>query len=664
MKKNYSFMIATAVCAGFFSACQDEDFGFDQKEIRHAALNRDCFESFVEKYGMPAKDHTFGFGFNLDDMDEAELAEYANAWKQAGSVTRASNDLPGGAVNTNVNQWTEDRAWALKNTVHVPGWPNDDKYFYTQNGIYSTEASAMGKGNVIGDVTDYEIRYVSEWFRTHKNPVSLQLHVSDFFIQQVSTDFDRVETVPDKEANGTQRITHWDGPNQPMEYKMDKLDFHALDGSWTHVNNFNASQNLIDANLNPEQTFNYRNIMYVNSSGTEDFEYHASLDNITGGFFDKWVLVKLDWDETMPSGETVHRQGYYLAFDYQTHYKQGDTEYVYEPDGYYSNWIVKLTPGHFNQRKRWPKRFMTEDLGSTFDFDFNDAVFDLMFVPNVNESNYYDAVITVHAAGGTMPIYIGVSHDNPNYEIHNLLGYPIEDDVVLPINAGKDTKDGEIAIYRVKKIFQSDGNFVQYEVVYVPVLNPDGTPKLDENGNPIYNKELKPFSAPYDPTANEEQKLVGQMTKAAFTMEIHIENPAIGEQSVSGWNVLKNLHDYYKVKDDANHTEIRDKQYPFPQLFNCSTSTYWMQEEEPISSGYEWFHEWVEDELCAHRLKWDKDEYWERQADGTAAIMPVPTTKPAFEYSWDDNQHIKAGAKVWPDRNARGSHPSIYDDYR
>ena len=113
---------------------------------------------------------------------------------------------------------------------------------------------------------------------------------------------------------------------------------------------------------------------------------------------------------------------YFVGFDYKTA-KYDNGEIRVNPDGYYSDWIVRIAPGLNAPGKA--KRVMVEDIidsdlkdVQTSDWDFNDAVFDVRF-ENVNNQNY--AVITLHAAGGTKYLTIGGEGDK-GVEVHKALG--------------------------------------------------------------------------------------------------------------------------------------------------------------------------------------------------------------------------------------------------
>ena len=75
----------------------------------------------------------------------------------------------------------------------------------------------------------------------------------------------------------------------------------------------------------------------------------------------------------------------------------------------YSDWIVKISPAVYTNAYR----IIAEDLGDSDDFDFNDVVFDVA-------TNGGATIITLQAAGGTLPLYIEVGGDSR--EVHELFG--------------------------------------------------------------------------------------------------------------------------------------------------------------------------------------------------------------------------------------------------
>lgn len=348
--------------------------------------------------------------------------------------------------------------------IVVPGFPSktDGLYYvgsantacaspYTQEQI-NAGAVKEGSGNIVGDVTNDEIVFVSRWFREHQNPESMSasellanadskvtlikaeyagcqdLKLNTFFVQHISGDEDR------SDVNGSWKSN---SPGYGMDQLMAKSNvtdsWGASDG--THINNFNSgsSVNKIDQN-NPnsyDNVYNSRGIqLYVGNENETvyDFCYHNSQDD---KYYNRYAIMHL----VFKIGELTY-DGYYLGFDYEKH-SNGE----WSADGYYNNWIVKISdalPKETSDPEPEPDnttaRVFCEDLGNTYDFDFNDLVFDIYYT-RASEGNY-TAHISVQAVGGTLPIYIGT---DPNYELHKMMGYTD----MKPINVGAaDGHDG------------------------------------------------------------------------------------------------------------------------------------------------------------------------------------------------------------------------------
>ena len=90
-------------------------------------------------------------------------------------------------------------------------------------------------------------------------------------------------------------------------------------------------------------------------------------------------------------------------------------------DDYFSDWIVCLTKANpINEQPQPEKmsiRIMAEDVAASAgsDIDFNDVVFDVEAEFEANATSTDNVKITVWAAGGTMPLYVG------GVEVHELL---------------------------------------------------------------------------------------------------------------------------------------------------------------------------------------------------------------------------------------------------
>lgn len=455
----YYFSLA-AIAIGSLASCQDYENGFNAEQIRETVAEREFMNNFIARYGEIDPNHKWGF----EQMSAFGSAE-----------TRGLVNITGGAGQSNVN--TERNNWVSWG-MNVPGWPNfDGKYYDSQNQTsYTTFSTDPGTDNIhpCGDVTDYEVDYVSRWFRTYKigdeefDKRRVSLNLSDFYIQNVSSDNDRVEY---PEGNLITSILNQNNADFGMDHLMFKsIEANAYGNMWTHANDFNSgnSNHNPTIKLTPGENNTYtqspkdksentnRVIKYVKSAGTVDFAYHSSFST-DGLYFNKWVLIRLEWVE-----EGIKREGYYLAFDYEASKSSGTVQYG--PDGYYSNWIIKITPATYKETVEKTKvcRVMCEDLGNTFDFDFNDVVFDVSFEEINNNGTTYDAIITLRAAGGTLPIYVGKAPTNSDgfYEAHRMLGF----DSSTPVNVGGE-KSNTIANYRVSGLSEAKAELLDIYVV-------------------------------------------------------------------------------------------------------------------------------------------------------------------------------------------------------
>ena len=289
----------------------------------------------------------------------------------------------------------------------------------------------------------------------------------------------------------------------PVTYELDWLAVQkAANEEYEHINNFNSSNTPKISETNPTaintttwsaewqgiNSTSYRMIEYVYNTGTHDFEVHSSnVDEMDH----QWRLKHL----TFTGRDGKEYDGWYLAFDIaftkaeETQESNPDWNFYLKTrdangnivegiegtwkkvayrdyDGYYSNYIVKIIPGDGQVQKedhQW-YRVMCEDLGSTFDYDFNDLVFDVYFT---GESPNYTANIKVKAAGGVYPIYIG--EENPANEAHCLLGRSDTYDgkMYKPINVG-----GETGIHT--DILQLSVNSTNPDLIPI-IVDPTGT---------------------------------------------------------------------------------------------------------------------------------------------------------------------------------------------
>lgn len=527
----YYFSLA-AIAIGSLASCQDYE-PFDEATVREAATIKEFTKNFETRYGKIDPNHTWGF---------QDIVITSGIQKKA--VTRAAgNELHDPTEPSQTN-------WHDVYGVIPPGAPDS----WNTNSPYEQKWA--------GAVTAEEILWVSEYFRTHTyaqmEPDMVQLHLTDFFVENVSSDSDQDGY---SGARGDGNVLTSRGGSSDFTYGMDQLLARTMDSSndyttWHHINNFNYgntvnrpqqyADNLVNPYLpkdaaghialdlkNPTDDDvdkdNYRTemsldknrtCMYVHSSGTESFAFHPSWDD-QSAYYESYVLVHLSFNV---NGH--HYDGNYLAFDWQgTH---GGTHV--DPDGYYNNWIIKVTPANYKPSPKFPvTRIMCEDLGNTLDFDFNDLVFDVKYELTYGSPNKLDAILIIQASGGTLPIWVGKK--DASHEAHFLLGSSGTD---IPINVGANPgKTHDVAIIRLALNENVDWSLVDGQVT----VNP-----------------------------NDINIWVGSTTASLVTGATLLPQSGKGDKAA-------------------------------PQKISIPyTDTRWLKESQQIEWGYGYFDEWVKDE--------------------------------------------------------------------
>ena len=266
--------------------------------------------------------------------------------------------------------------------------PNEDWGFGTDK---SSNAKALTRGVIKEDqfglynvdapaaITDSEISDVLAVFNQKmENVVSESVNWSDFFVQHVS-------------ASNAEYV---DKAGNPVvgSGMMNRMIVVKADGTEEHVYDFNAA---------------IGSVVMMQDSGTDSFGYLNSTDS----------KQHYEYIVKCIKGE------YYVGFDF---YADGvEPNQQVDRDYTYNDWIVKIVPAKYKNAKR----IICEDLGFIGDFDFNDIVFDASIVEDWSTGNKsYEAIITVQAAGGTLPVFIG------GVDVHKALG--VANDVMVNTGAG------------------------------------------------------------------------------------------------------------------------------------------------------------------------------------------------------------------------------------
>lgn len=184
---------------------------------------------------------------------------------------------------------------------------------------------------------------------------------------------------------------------------------------------------LVVKDINNRKVEGKDNINFMVNSSTECFGYYNSASSQQRN--DKFVIIPGDWIDESVAGM------WFVGLDFEGKLKTeaGDNlNQAITADGYYSDWIVRITPGLYKDADR----VFAEDLIDSSlekvdvsDWDFNDAVFDVRFT--WTDGKKY-AVIALWAAGGTKNLTVA------GKEVHELFGVPTSTMVNTNANGGED----------------------------------------------------------------------------------------------------------------------------------------------------------------------------------------------------------------------------------
>ena len=376
-------MGAAALTMGFaFVSCSSDDEIYNPK-AKSEQLAKNYAEAFVQQFGQPAANQTWGFG------------ETAKARQ-----TRAEGDA---FCDTDGKFWLDD-----KSLLPVPA------------PITAAERAAV----------------YAEFSKVH-NDLGETIDWSDYYVQQVwSSKNDPANT-----------YTSFHGQNGGNEVQQKAASSHMnllLCGlSDTHSNNFNANGtspielwNGKDYRTDGQKATYYDSIQLIRNCDTKRFGYHNSLDSkdhyeyiilkVNGSYyvgFDFCASYSFN-TRTADGGFVKERYDQDPGEEFDTNFNgytlRSNDEVVYNSDGTikgykggdkdihrdhkYNDWIVKISPAKqvtepVDEVKE-QGRIFCEDLGTIGDFDFNDVVFDA----KLYKSGKIE--IDVLAAGGTLPIAV------------------------------------------------------------------------------------------------------------------------------------------------------------------------------------------------------------------------------------------------------------------
>lgn len=184
--KKYLMMGAAALTMGFaFVSCSSDDDIYNSK-AKSEQLAKNYAEAFVQQFGQPAANQTWGFG-------ETTRATRA--------ITRGSVSKPNGDGS----------------------WPGRDQSF---------------KDIIPAPISEGEAAFVTEWFENNPGfTTETEIHWKNFFVQNVSGK--EYENSIWYHNNGTTEY-FTEGDNN-RKFKLDELKVGYKNGELTHISDFNST---------------------------------------------------------------------------------------------------------------------------------------------------------------------------------------------------------------------------------------------------------------------------------------------------------------------------------------------------------------------------------------------------------------------------------------
>lgn len=449
MKPSFSKLSLLALPVFALTACQDYE-PFDEAEVHATMAAREFSKDFSTMFGEVNPNHKWGFDLAEFFLVSEKSAQTRGVYKQEMNIEVSPGDyvkttsLYSKPDDITENEKIEVYAWFSNHTVTwvtTPTYYNGTPTNQTTNNIAkvnSTDYAAAGYGTLLNHSAentfgDYTINSV--------------IHFHNGWVQHVNANYN-VETVymyPTGAADEDTYKTHQGYPDN-LTKDVNKADMMNYLYSWgltadgtgdwqVHLYDFNKGYGYCNPSFDgTDNSFSSKsqNAILITDADINTWTYDCSNGNSLK--HDKYYLVYLKGDDY---------EGWYLGFDFES-WGNNTNERV-KADGICNDWIIKLSDAGatpFN-----PSRIMCEDLGGTFDMDYNDIVFDVAFQNNI-------ATITMKAAGGTIPIelYYGVKGKGGTLltknvggstvsEIHELYGVPVDTPINVRAPKGQDNKD-------------------------------------------------------------------------------------------------------------------------------------------------------------------------------------------------------------------------------
>lgn len=251
--KKYLLAAALAVAvSGAFVSCHEDEISGSMIEQKAKAFET----TFIEAFGQPAPNHTWGFKRNIIE---------------GSGVTR-------GEIDANGNEWTD-----------APSYGPTERHYKNASGE-----------TVTGDIYNYVNR---EADGTWKYYTEFPDNIENYYVSQIFEGDAKYRDYNEIRNNGKNYFVGSDkmdylviADKRPSTINRDPGTLDNAD-NWFHIYDFNSANNT-----------DYNGHMRVRNAGTLNFAYWNSLDS---KFHDKWIAVDgADIDDQ-------YKDYWYICFDFE-----------------------------------------------------------------------------------------------------------------------------------------------------------------------------------------------------------------------------------------------------------------------------------------------------------------------------------------------------------
>ena len=464
-------MAALAICAAFTSCSKGTDLYNAEiiQENAAAKAQKSYADAFIATFGQPAANQDWGFGSrsNTRTADPRGNMWADEGWNVPPVITDAQKDIVRRYFQQNTPIGYDDPEWTDFWIQQVyKGGSN------TENGSQTTEQYRIGNGDMVtgGDHMDHLCSKAEDGTEDHVNDFNnsdnndwegrmLMVGSSTFSFGYINSNATAIHY--DKAA-----LVKWDviaqwAVDNGLEESVEKS---VLNDGWNRsYMGFDWEQALPDDCYSPIYDYSAGWSADLPGGfpilGYNTFEFEGETYRFLSANSNQYA-----YDENEPTfggkqnyndrpSDDVIRQLLSLGYLPYSDTLKDWIKLSTGSDGYYSDWIVTLTEAEIDDTPDPTKiRIIAEDLnaraeeGNTgdSDWDFNDVVFDVEFTGDNT------ATITLLAAGGTLPLIVGVQNpvngqSYPANEVHSL--FQVDTDYMVNTKAeAKGLKGGDVAL--------------------------------------------------------------------------------------------------------------------------------------------------------------------------------------------------------------------------